>query len=378
MRNNFPGIVLIFTFALCGETAAADGIGARLFPLRPFGIASSPPLCASLSVDKPVRSGSGIIQLIGGRFDVSESMVLNADESKEPSRETGDRARLKVVCKLGKMAVEIDGRLRGYTPLILTDLKPGMHRVRFSKKGCLNRTERVILQAGVTIQLEVTMIEQAHFAIDPQLADAEIRLDGVRTNPGSGEKIHLSLGDHQLEAKSSGYENLSRVITLAAGDNKTIELEMQQKKPRRAVVKSILWPGWGQRYAERGAPALVYPAVELGALAGVFLSIRHYNDAVEKYEKSRINYSSAIDEADLVPARRDMQRRYKEISDAQTSRNILIAAAVGIWVWNVVDVVIWPPPRPTALEFSHRNDSGIHLYGAASGSTARIGLCWQL
>ncbi len=110
------------------------------------------------------------------------------------------------------VAVTVDGRYQGTTPLEVA-LAPGReHAVRLSKAGYAAATRRVTLQATDERTLEVqldALLGTVMITATP--ADAEVWVDGVAR--GAVRRLQLPARSHRLEFKRAGYESQAKEVT---------------------------------------------------------------------------------------------------------------------------------------------------------------------
>ena len=141
------------------------------------------------------------------------------------------------------------------------------------------------------------------------------------------------------------------------------------------MVRSLLLPGMGQAYAGKDGRAILYPVLQVATLAGAYWSINNYNNKVDEYEKSQIAYHTAVTDADINRTRSRMQDVYDAVSNAESTRNVMIGLAAGIWLWNVLDAVIWPPEKAHAYGINLAPE--LYFSSARDHRVAQIGLCWR-
>ncbi len=130
-------------------------------------------------------------------------------------------------------------------------------------------------------------------------------------------------------------------------------------RPRKALEKSLLFPGLGQLYEKQYVKAALFCAAEVACLALVYIHIGKGNDAYW-------NYRQAATAADAGAWRRETERLDRR-------RNAAILAAAGVWVLNMADILVFTRKkygRESSLAFHpfyrHENQA----YGA--GVTCRF------
>lgn len=105
----------------------------------------------------------------------------------------------------------------------------------------------------------------------------------------------------------------------------------EEKKPddprlRRALERSLLFPGLGQLSEKQYVKAALFTSAEVACLATIVVNARRGNAAYRHYRAT-----ATVDDA--VKWRQETERLDRR-------RNAAIAAAAGIWVLNMVDIFI--------------------------------------
>ncbi len=96
---------------------------------------------------------------------------------------------------------------------------------------------------------------------------------------------------------------------------------------KKALVRSLIFPGLGQLGEKQVAKGMVFVSAELFCLIEVFLKNHRGDDAYGHY-RSASNANDAV-----------YYRRLTETYDRE--RNTYLLAAAGVWVLNLVDMAVW-------------------------------------
>lgn len=118
------------------------------------------------------------------------------------------------------------------------------------------------------------------------------------------------------------------------------------------VIKSVVFPGWGQfstgRYT-RGAVMMGTALVSIGVIGGLTLQ---YNRHVDSYEEATRGYAQATYLGDAVEYYSQMTDSWNEAEDTYGYRNIAIGVLAGMYVWSILDITLGPEASvsPVAME----------------------------
>ncbi len=128
---------------------------------------------------------------------------------------------------------------------------------------------------------------------------------------------------------------------------------------RKALERSLLFPGLGQLYEKQYLKAALFASAEILCLAQVVINAREGNDAYRRYRDAR----------DVASA----QAWREQTERCDRRRNTAILAAAGVWVLNLVDIFVhakkkYGRERSLALHPYYRQEN--HAYGA--GVTCRF------
>jgi len=125
---------------------------------------------------------------------------------------------------------EVDGSFRGKTPLLLTDLTAGEHRLRLRAEGFVPRpfTIKVTDRIPQKIQADLTS-DAARLTITSEPAGASVDVNGARRGVTPCTVERVAAGDSEVLVILEGYESYRGRVATRAGE--TLEV--------RAVLKAI-------------------------------------------------------------------------------------------------------------------------------------------
>ncbi len=94
----------------------------------------------------------------------------------------------------------------------------------------------------------------------------------------------------------------------------------------RALEKSLIFPGLGQLHEKKYLKGVVFITAELLAITGAILTNHQGNKNYNKYR-------SSLTTSDALFFR-------KETENFDRQRNLFIAAGIGVWIINLLDIYI--------------------------------------
>ena len=118
------------------------------------------------------------------------------------------------------------------------------------------------------------------------------------------------------------------------------------------VIKSVVFPGWGQfstgRYS-RGAVMMGTALVSIVMISGLTLQ---YNRYIDSYEEAQRGYAQSVYIGDAVEYYSRMTDIWNDADDIYGYRNIAIGVLAGMYVWSILDITLGPEAsvQPVVME----------------------------
>jgi hypothetical protein len=118
------------------------------------------------------------------------------------------------------------------------------------------------------------------------------------------------------------------------------------------VVRSIVFPGWGQYHAGRYTRGTIMMGSAIVTLAAIGGTTLQYNRFVDSYEQAQREYLTSTYIGDARDNYNAMTDRWHDADQMHQYRSILIGVAAGLWVWSALDMAFGPEASrpPIALE----------------------------
>lgn len=296
--------------------------------------------------------------------DWQESVVLKNGEEKEISPElTKKKGRLIVESDPVGAEVEIDGIRKGQTQLTLDDMEYGVHALRISKKDYQTKEEKVELVSAESKKI-YARLEPAKglLSVSGNPDGAEIFVAGTKSGKLPLDNYQLNKGTYKIDVKAMGYESYTETVSIAPNEQKTLSVRLLMKSKSKAFTRSLFVPGLGQHYTEKKGKAVLFPMLEAAAMIGAFGFNSKYNNAINSYNVARTNYSTAVSQTDMDAFYNQMETKYDEIRSAKKMRNLSIGAAIGVWLWNVLDAALFGPPNPNTARMGQNDNKKLETF----------------
>jgi len=154
---------------------------------------------------------------------------------------------------------------------------------------------------------------------------------------------HLLVGKYDINASLPGYENFNTSIFFDPTKLTEIDLRMKKKSRIKSAMRSIVIPGWGQRYAGQSKKGMVFTTLTVGAVAAYLIADNNFND---KHD----DFKTVLGEYDQLSSVSERQQMYPSLVaaqdkayDAETIKQITVGTIAGVWALNVIDALFFFP-----------------------------------
>ena len=121
---------------------------------------------------------------------------------------------------------------------------------------------------------------------------------------------------------------------------------------RENLYYSLVFPGWGQVKSGHYAKGSLFLGAELVSLLSIAAPQIQYNRAVEQYDRARTGYLNARYIGDAVYNYNLMRTKWDDAERLYGYRKALIGTAIGVYIFNIVDMVFFSREERTPLAFS--------------------------
>jgi hypothetical protein len=177
-------------------------------------------------------------------------------------------------------------------------------------------------------------------------AGAQVRLRGPQDLAG---RTPLTLdreagGRYRITGAAPGYETWRRTMVIDVARTDTVWMALRRKSPLLAGLRSTLFPGWGQFYEEHPVHGWTMLLASSGATATLVTAAVRYRDKLDLYEDLARRYSANPTPQNLLI--RDAA--FEEQSRAYDFRRNMVYTTAAVWGLNVLDALVFGPPRPPA------------------------------
>lgn len=179
-------------------------------------------------------------------------------------------------------------------------------------------------------------------------AGAEATLAGEAIVSGiTPVTFHYPLvGKYTLRVTKKGYETYSTDLLLDPGKLIEVDVVLSRKTRLKAFARSLIIPGWGQRYADRKTKGFAFTALSVLSVGAYLWADSDFDEKYDNYNKAVREYDNIVQGGshDQIVAFYDrLLFAQDDAYDAENMRRIAVGAVVGIYALNLIDALFFFP-----------------------------------
>lgn len=136
--------------------------------------------------------------------------------------------------------VSLNSASLGRTPLLVSTLPPGTHRLALSAPGYQNKEVEVTVEDRTPVKLDVALLSDSG-TLDAQSdpGGAEVKINGIVRGKTPCKIDRIPRGTVTVEVTAAGFETYSGSISLAAGEVQTLNAKL---KPQPGTLRIVSIP----------------------------------------------------------------------------------------------------------------------------------------
>ncbi|MGA9406409.1 MAG: PEGA domain-containing protein [Bacteroidota bacterium] len=202
-------------------------------------------------------------------------------------------------------------------------------------------------------RLSLNEYKDYEIAVDLKPVTAKLRFKGNYTalayvsdqqlGKVPASEFDVPVGEQTVVVSRKGYEQFEREMNFTADNTYTIQYALQPKTTMNSLWRSMLWPGWGQLYHERSVMGTFLGVAFIAAAAGTVQSQLDYTNKMDDYNKAAQTYQAETNAANIGADKQAMLSTYNHFTTAKSQRLLLGEITVGVYAFNLLDVLLFTP-----------------------------------
>ncbi len=157
------------------------------------------------------------------------------------------------------------------------------------------------------------------------------------------------VGEYKMVVRKYGYERFTTRLTVDPTRDMNFDVRLSPKTRAKAALRSLVIPGWGQRYMDHSGKGVLFHFLAASSVAAFLIANSDFNDKFDTYETRQADYQKALDKGASYTELERLQGQVKsansEARDAEDVRRITIGAVAGVWALNVIDALLFSPEQ---------------------------------
>lgn len=150
-------------------------------------------------------------------------------------------------------------------------------------------------------------------------------------------------GRYKAEITRPGYETWKGDLTFVPGSSNNVAVELSKKTRMKAMLRSLVIPGWGQVYSGGKFRGYLITSSVIVTAGAIFYLDRSFDKKLNDYNKALAEYNSATAIEERIILKSCMDERQRDAYVAETDRNTALAVGVALWAYNVLDALLFFP-----------------------------------
>ncbi len=153
------------------------------------------------------------------------------------------------------------------------------------------------------------------------------------------------VGSYEVSVGRQGYYTRRTRVLLNSGDSIHVDAQLRPKSAAGGFIRSVVFPGWGQRFNERPGRGAFYTGAEIAAAGVATYLWTQYNHSVTRYNRIADSLAFATTVDDVTLYTRKLAERDASVQKHKDNTRTAVYVAAGVWVVNALDALVFGPVR---------------------------------
>jgi len=154
---------------------------------------------------------------------------------------------------------------------------------------------------------------------------------------------HLK-GYYKIRARKWGYEDWTGEFLFTGKGNEKLSIKLSPKTRAKALYRSVLFPGWGQAYADQKLKGAIIATTQLTSLGMFIYQNVKYNSALDNFNAASTAFRQGQNDATQRPTLlAALQAAQTRLDDRYEKRRLTALFAGTIYAYNLLDILLFFP-----------------------------------
>ena len=238
--------------------------------------------------------------------------------------------------------VIINDERMGVTPIELKALPAEENLlIKIDLEDYKAQTKEVVLKSGQNPDISFTLVRKTGFiSVTGNPIKSKLYLEGKFIGKLPLENHEYPVGVWTLLAKKPAFLHYSETISVTPEAVTGIVLKLEEQSKTVPLICSVVFPGVGQCIQKHWLKGPALLGVSAGISMMVLTNQSNFTQYQDEYETNLTLYNTNYTPGPL----RDLQKQTAQeafdlMKDAESSRNMFLAAIGGVWTINILDII---------------------------------------
>ncbi len=183
----------------------------------------------------------------------------------------------------------------------------------------------------------------------PAGAEATLEGDLIVRGVTPARFSQMMIGNYKLTVRKDGYETYTGRVLIDPGQETRVDVQLSSKTRLKAAARSLVIPGWGQRYTDQKTKGFFFTFLAASSVAAFLIADEHFDDEEARYNR----LVSQFDTTSTFAARENLLplvvEAQQDAYDAENLRRWSIGTVIGIWGLNLLDTFFFFPDQQAEI-----------------------------
>lgn len=183
----------------------------------------------------------------------------------------------------------------------------------------------------------------------PNGAEATLEGDMIVRGVTPARFTQLLIGNYKLTVRKDGYETHTSHVLIDPSQETTVNVTLSPKTRLKAAARSLIIPGWGQRYADQKTKGFFMTLLAAGSVAAFVIADDHFDNKNQDFERIVAQYDTTSTYAGRQALLPRLEAAQQDAYDAENLRRISIGAVIGAWGLSLLDTFFFFPEEKAEI-----------------------------
>lgn len=213
----------------------------------------------------------------------------------------------------------------------------------------LKRNLKFITIVGFAVLLCCFSSAQAQFSgglsvtTNPDGALVTLSGDAIVTGVTPTRFTHTLIGFYKITIERYGYEKYNTQVILDPSKQMELNINLTPKTRFKSAARSLVIPGWGQRYSNQKFRGYIYTFFAAVSAWGYFIADDDFDTKFSRFNSLKTEYDALGTQSEIeefLPRLTDAQDR---AYDAENTRRFAIGSVIAVWSISILDALFFFP-----------------------------------